>query len=436
MASGKFNIDEKIWSPLPAGASLLRRVFFETTRLVFAVVRDMREGHLTLRATSLVYTTLLSLAPVLAVSFSVLKGIGAHDQIKPFLARMLEPFGENATEITDKIVTFVDNINVGVLGIVGIGLLFYGVVSLMHKIEIALNDIWRVHYSRKMIYRVRDYFTILLIGPLFMFLSVGMTTALQHASYVEKWLGIDLLQGALEQVFSIVPYILFTLAFALIYMVMPNTRVRPIPALAAGFLAALMWKGLGWAFGIFVAGSGSYAAIYSVFASLILFMIWMYMGWLVVLIGASICYYLQNPSDLPLSRSAGHMGILLREKLALQIMADIARAFYARGKSYGIADLAMMTGIPATIVGDMVSDLVSARILAETSDAPSRFVPAVPLDTTSAYHVLQALRSAGDTGILTAARIKADPAVEAALAAAQEAEASVLGKVMIKDMAQ
>ena len=100
----------------------LRRVL----RLGAAVMADVRGGDLNLRAMSLVYTTLLSLVPLLAISFSVLKGFGVHNQIEPALLNFLEPLGEKRMEITANIIGFVDNIQVGVLGTVGLLFLLFG----------------------------------------------------------------------------------------------------------------------------------------------------------------------------------------------------------------------------------------------------------------------------------------------------------------------
>ena len=89
-------------------------------RILFAVVRDIAEGQLTLRAMSLVYTTLLSMVPLLAVSFSVLKGFGVHNQIEPMLLNLLAPLGEQRVEVANNIIGFVENMKVGILGAVGL----------------------------------------------------------------------------------------------------------------------------------------------------------------------------------------------------------------------------------------------------------------------------------------------------------------------------
>jgi len=131
-------------------------------RIIQLLIRDLAEGQITLRAMGLVYTTLLSMVPLLAVSFSVLKGFGVHNQVRPLLLKLLEPLGEKGVEITDQIITFVDNVQVGVLGAVGLALLFYTVISLLQKVERAFNYTWRVSRPRPLSQRFSDYLSVIL----------------------------------------------------------------------------------------------------------------------------------------------------------------------------------------------------------------------------------------------------------------------------------
>ena len=136
-----WNIDvEKLGRPQ---ALLLKFV-----RLLVVCVHDLSESMINLRAMSLVYTTLLSLVPLLAVSFSVLKGFGVHNQMEPMLANFLSPLGPKGLEISATIIDFVENMNVGVLGSLGLAMLVYTVITLIQKMEEAFNEIWRVRRQR------------------------------------------------------------------------------------------------------------------------------------------------------------------------------------------------------------------------------------------------------------------------------------------------
>src|ERR1700741_4214477 len=120
----------------------------KSLRLLYVTIRDFSEGQLSLRAMSLVYTTLLSLIPLLAISFSVLKAFGVHNEIAPFLSNFLTPLGPAKEEVIGRIVEFIDNTKVGVLGSLGLAMLIYTVISLIQKVEDSFNYIWKVNTPR------------------------------------------------------------------------------------------------------------------------------------------------------------------------------------------------------------------------------------------------------------------------------------------------
>jgi hypothetical protein len=153
-------------------------------RFIYFIVKQYTDGDLTLRATSLVYTTLLSIVPFIAVTFSVLKGFGVHDMAEPILERMLAPLGDQSIEIAGRITMFVDNMKVGVLGSIGLSLLIYTVISLIAKIEEGLNYIWRVRSPRSMARRFSDYMSVLLVGPILIFSAIGLTAAIKSNTVV------------------------------------------------------------------------------------------------------------------------------------------------------------------------------------------------------------------------------------------------------------
>ena len=130
------------------------------TKLTYATFREFTDNELTLRAMSLVYTTILSIVPLLAFSISILKAFGVvENQLEPFLNNFLEPLGEKGTEITTQILEFINRINFGVLGVVGLLMLIYTSVSLIMKIEDSLNHIWRIKKGSRMI--ISKYFMLL-----------------------------------------------------------------------------------------------------------------------------------------------------------------------------------------------------------------------------------------------------------------------------------
>ncbi|MEJ2554109.1 MAG: YihY/virulence factor BrkB family protein, partial [Gammaproteobacteria bacterium] len=314
------------------------------------LVRDVTEGQLTLRAMSLVYTTLLSLVPLLAVSFSVLKGFGVQNQLKPTLLEFLAPMGERGVEITDRIMGFVSNVNAGVLGSLGLVLLFYTVVSLMQRFS--------------------DYLSVIIIGPVLVFAAIGLTVSAQSTEIVAALRSLPFAGLLFDALGYLTPYFMVVIAFTIIYIFVPNTRIKWKSALLGGAVAGILWQTTGWVFAAFVVNSAKYIAIYSAFASVILFMIWLYAGWLILLVGSSIAFYHQHPEHLRLSHTVPRLGNRARETLALQIGLLVGTAFKRGEVPLTRSDLAHNTGVPEETIGYIVNALCRRHVLREINDPP------------------------------------------------------------------
>ena len=375
--------------------SLPVRAGMHVLLLIFAALRDLADGQVTLRAMSLVYTTLLALVPLLAISFSILKGFGVHNQIEPFLLNVLEPLGERSEEIAGQIVAFVDNIQVGVLGVVGLVFLFYTAVSLMRKIELAFNETWEVTQERRLAERFRDYFSVILLGPMLIFLSLGITALVMSTTMAEWLLEVDTLGRVVEFVSRLTPILILVFAFTFINMFVPNTRVRFPSALVGGAVSALLWHGMGLLFAAFVASATRYTAIYSGFATPILFMIWLYLGWLILLIGGTIAFYHQHPDYLPGRRQSVHLSFIEKEHLALHLLRLIGARFYAGQSPPDLTQLARSLRVPTDVVAGLLGSLERARLVVLAGEAPLGYLPACPWELASVHQALEAIRRSG-----------------------------------------
>ncbi len=386
----------------PADLTRLRNVVIHIARILRGVAIDIGEGQLSLRAMGLVYTTLLSLVPLLAISFSVLKGFGVHNQIEPILLNMLEPLGEKAAEITTQIISFVDNTQVGVLGALGIALLFYTVLSLMQKIEAAFNQVWRVTEQRSWAQRFRDYLSVIVVGPSLLVLSLGAVTGILNSDAVGQVVTIPPFTWIVTLLTALIPSLLMIGALAFIYAFVPNTRVGLRSAAIGGLVAAVLWTLLGDLFTTFVASSSGYVNIYAGFATPLIFMIWLYLNWLILLIGASVAFYDQHPAYATRAGHATDLSNRVREHLALLIAQAVGRAFYDNDVPHSMDSLARRLRAPAPAIQRVCAILEKDGFLRRTGDYPARLLPARPWDTTSVADLLSAVRRgvAGQAALL------------------------------------
>jgi len=416
-----------LWAADLAGFSPWRRRAYFILRLLLIIGRDFSSGDLTLRAMSLVYTTLLSLVPLLAVSFSVLKAFGVHNQVEPLLLEFLAPLGAKGEEIVATIIRFVENINVGVLGSVGVALLFYTVVSLISKIEQTFNHIWRVRTPRRWAQRFSDYLSVLLIGPVLVFAALGIAGSMMSGALVQRIIAFEPFGTAFYLAGILVPYVLTIAAFAFVYIFIPNVTVRIPAALAGSTIAGLMWKLAGWLFASFVAGSARYHAIYSGFAVIIFFMIWLYVSWLIFILGAQITFYVQRPEFVRLAQGRRAISNRLKEKLALILMFRIAHNHYHGQPAWTLDALAQRLGVPGDILGDLLAIMEKGGYIVETADNPETYVPARDLDTILLEDFLATVRSAGDGAFLYNEAQLLIPEVEQVLAERDRAAGAALG---------
>lgn len=388
-----------------------KAVFLRASRIAFVVGRDLVQGNLTLHAMSLVYTTLLSIVPLLAIGFSVLKGFGVHNEIEPMLAQFLAPLGERGAEITEKVIGFVDNTQVGVLGFIGLALLIYTVISLIQKIENAFNDTWHISQARSFARRFSDYLSVILVGPVLVFSAMGIQASLVRHTLVTDLSTIEPVGWAMEIAGRLMPNVLVVTAFTFIFIFVPNTKVRLGPAFAGGLISGLLWVLAGWAFASFVVTSGRYTAIYSAFATVIFAMIWLYVSWLIVLVGGCIAFYVQNPAYLRPAGGPIRLSNRLREWTALQIAAQMAKTFYAGEKPWPLDTFAKRLRLPREAVERVMLALEDNGLVIRTAEEPPGFMPARPPDETPVLAVWNAVRAAGEDSRFSLERVSAAPPV-------------------------
>ncbi len=389
-----------------ADRSRLEQVAVFLTRLLYGIVGKFADGQLNRQAGSLAYTTLLSLVPLLAVTFSVLKGFGVQNQLEPLLMGYLEPLGEAGLEAGHRILDFVNNLRVGVLGSLGIALLFYTVLSLLQQIEEAFNTIWGVSRARGLGRRFSEYLSVLLVGPVLVFTGLSVTTSALSNEWFQWLAAVKPLGAFMLGLGQVMPYLLICLAFAFLYVFLTNTRVRLVPALAGGIFAGVLWYATGLIFARFVANSSSYSAIYSGFAAAVLFVIWINVGWLIILVGAQVACYWQNPHRL-LPRVAGD-GLRDGERsaLALTIMTLVGRAHYRRDPLWTLNRLVAQCGrTSADAITGVVEALRRKGLIVTSGDDPPVYLPASALEAIELRDIVAAVREEGEiSGQLPAVR--------------------------------
>ncbi|HEU4683123.1 MAG TPA: YhjD/YihY/BrkB family envelope integrity protein [Nitrospira sp.] len=424
-------VKQDLWTTDPNGVHTVQRLVIRSLRLAIAVAWEFRHRLLDARAAGLVYTTLLSLVPFLAVMFSVLKAFGVHHQIEPVLAQALAPLGPKGEEITATVIAFVDNLKVRVLGVVGVAGLFYTTYSLINKVEEALNAIWQVRQGRSWGRKFTDYLSVVLVGPLLVVTALGLLTSVQSQTLVQRILEIQPFGSLLVWVANWGPFLLLCGVFTFFYKFIPNTSVQTSSALVGGISAAVLWGIAGELFAKFVAQSANYSAIYSSFAVLIVFLVWLYVGWLIVLIGAQISFFHQHPaaylSRLPWQQGAHEF----RERLALRLLVALARHHVKGDPPPRQPELAGELRLPLSLIEEQVGWLVEQGFVGRLAE-PEGVTLLRPPELITVNEILDATR-AGGRGAMPLPSNPNDP-VEDVLRRRDEAVAQSLAGLTLQSL--
>lgn len=386
------SINGYLWQQVSAQQPLWKRTARRSSQIFVAIVRDLLQGQLSLRAMSLVFTTVIGFFPLLALTFAVLKGLGVHKAMEPALLTLLQPLGEEAKTFTAEILGYVDAIQVEVIGITSVGLLLYFVLDMMRKIEGSFNYIWTVRQGRSWSNRVSEYLFAVIVSPLLLFLSITITSSVNTNFFSSLLENLTYGIFVIEFVALIAPILLMSLAFAFAYSFLPNTRVQFGSAFIGGLVTTIIWKLMGSVFQEFFIASAR-ESIYLAFASVVAVMFFVYIGWLVALIGSSIAYYHQYPSKTRVVRGENNLSIAQQEELGLTVAAVIINQFNAGLAPLNEIELSKTFSGHPIVIEDSLLALEKIGLISRTADEPPCYLPTKSVQSCTLFDVWKALRS-------------------------------------------
>ncbi|MEW6288955.1 MAG: YihY/virulence factor BrkB family protein [Thermodesulfobacteriota bacterium] len=367
-----------IWSLRESELPPAKRPMVRIVKICLIAARAPFNKQLVNHASALSFTFLLSLVPMLAMIFSIAKGFGIQDKIEPLLLEKAVG-GEIAADLIPKIIEYVNNTNVTALGSIGLLFIAYTAISMLGQIEDSFNQIWSIRKPRTFIRKASDYLSILIIGPLLLAVTLGLSTTLRSHAFTQKLLEIGLFAGAMKLFFLSLPWVTSILILTLLYIIMPNTTVRFYPALLAGTITGCLWQLTQIIFIKFQIGVAKYNAIYGTFASVPIFMIWLQTTWLLVLFGGIINFACQNAGKFHPLEFETNISFASREKICLAVLLAICRAFDRGDGPSGPATISNRLGLSESFVRNALARLLAiGKILPVSTEEKELFVPAKP----------------------------------------------------------
>jgi membrane protein len=400
-------------------------------RYPYAVVRDLLRGEINLRAMGLVYTTLLSLIPLLAFSFAILKLFGGHRDLEPIVYEFFRPVGgAAATELTRRVLQFANHVSSGIVGSLGFALLAWTLVGTIKKVEDSFNFLWHVEQPRSFARRIAEYTTLLIAGPVLLVGFISLTNSALGSAPVQEVVRWPLLQHLRGTGIALAPYAMVTAFFTAAYIMIPNTRVHWRPALTGALVAGVLWAAVGKMFTALVVYSTRLTIVYAGFAFVVAALLWTYFGWLILLAGAQLSFYVQNPAYLRLGLQQLRLSSVELEQLSLKLMYFVGRTHVAGGRRWTVNRLATELGLPGVAVAQMASALEQAGLVIVTDY--DELIPARDIGRIGVYEILEIARNQRSGHV--APRDVQIPPVDRILTNLDEARRRGCGELTLRDL--
>jgi membrane protein len=359
-------------------------------RYPVAIVRDWLQGEIAVRAMSLAYTTLLSLVPLMVFSFAILKGIGARADVHFIIRQFLRPLGQASNQLTESLLEFVANMRGDVLGSLGLLFLTYTVITTIQKVETSFNFVWRVQHARNFARRFAEYLSVMIAGPILLAVALGLLGSAMH-SPTARWLdSIAPLAWVLTGIAGVLPYVIVSVVFVFMYMFIPNIRVTLRAALIGGVTAGVVWALVGRIFTSILVSSSTLVAVYSGFAIVLSTLIWVYLSWLILLLGATLSFYVQFPQYLPHGHTALALDANAHESIGLSVMYLVGRDYQSGAGHWNAARLADTLDVPGAALAPVVAGLEQAKLLVATEK--ENYVPGRDPHSIKLSDIIEALR--------------------------------------------
>lgn len=385
-----------LWEADPVELRAGKRTFRKALQFVTAVVREFFANNCMLHASALAFTTILSFIPFLAVMFALLKGFGAEVDLEILVLNHLALGSE---EVVDAVFTYISNTSMTKLGTFGVLFLILTVLTLLNSIEKSFNHIWRVKETRSVARLFSDYLSITIFGPILILVAISMTTTLESQALVKYLIGMDVIGIIILTLFKIMPYLAMWAVFTGLYLFMPNTRISLRAALLGGAFGGILWQLLQWGYVTFQVGVTRNNAIYGTMAALPVFMLWIYISWVIVLLGLEVTFAIQNFRTIRLELRGDNLSLDGRESASLAILLSTAAAFIKGEKPRTVDDLTLSLNLSPRFTQQSLSFLVHCGFLNEVAqgkDSLHAYQPAIDVGSLTLHEVLQRMRRDGD----------------------------------------
>ena len=393
-------VKEGVWLLHEQKLPPFKAAFIKSLKIALLAAQGFSRDLCTLRASALTLYSLLSIVPVIAMLFGVAKGFGFE---KTLTERLIEQVPHQETMVI-QLISFAQNLlestKGGVVAGIGIVVLFWTIISLIGNIEESFNYIWKIPRGRSISRKYSDYLSLMLLAPIILIAASSISVLLNTEI---TWL-ITIIQlpefgtSLVLKALGLLPLLLMIGLFTFTFIFMPNHRIHFRAGLIAGTVTGVLYDFLQWAYISLQIGVSNYNAIYGSFAALPLFVVWLQVGWMVVLLGCESAFYFQYYENYRNNNRFSNLSFSLQKIIALQVTHLLIKQFGQFNKPLTADKIAAKLALPFAIVQPILLKLTASRILVEFNipeEEDDVYQPAVDTNSLTIAFVINALEQYG-----------------------------------------
>ena len=381
-----------------------RRFLIRYLRIFLIAFQKFFSDRCPLRASSLTFFSLLSVVPVLAMTFAIAKGFGLQNKLEKLIIEQLAGQEEVVARLVEFSRNLLENTSGGIIAGVGAVFLIWSVISILGSAEDSFNHIWEIRQSRPISRKITDYLAITLISPLLFTMASSATVLViaQINQLMEAFGFLGVISPLIVLIVQIIPYVLIWMLFSFVFIFLPNTRVRFSSGIIAGVIAGTIFVLVQAAYIYFQLGVARYNAIYGSFAALPLFLVWLQLSWYIVLFGVEVSYAHQNEESFEFAPDIRRISHSFKRLLSLWIMHHIVKNFSQGNPPLSGRQISEDLEIPIRLTHDILAELEAASLL-NMIPLPdykqSIYQPARSTSDISVSFVIESLENRGEASI-------------------------------------
>lgn len=388
-------LTDEIWKITDNELSPVKQHIYSYIKIIYLSVYQFIKDRVSIRASALTYSSLLSIIPILAILFAIARGFGLDILIEDQFRNSMDE--QQAELIITWINSYLQHARSGVFLGIGLIMLLWTILILADNIERSFNAIWQVKHSRSVFRKITDYFSMILLLPLLIVISSGLSIFMM--TYIKELEEFILLAPIIKFFIQLVPYALTWGMFICLFIFIPNTKVRLKYTVIPGIIAGSAFQFFQY---IYINGQiwiSTYNAIYGSFAAIPMFLLWAQISWTICLFGAEMCYISQNLDSFSFGKETANISRRYHDFFCTIILSAICKQF-AQGKDpYTATGISQTYKIPIRLTKNILYELQDIGLIYEAShddkDKDTCYLPGIDINQLTLGMLLERLEKKG-----------------------------------------